>query len=331
MKTLFDDDFLIEQRPQNLEATPNSTPSLSTVEKRLIEANVDIHMNQSDKVDFLHTVLCQVGMPRSKVQGRVFERKSGSASMVLEAGRLFRGGEWIDMPLPYGTRPRLVMVHISGEAIRTKSRKIDIGESVAGFLRKLDISLNGGPRGGYTMFRTQMEALAACRMSLGINLAGRDVTVNTNPISRFEAWVRNQDNLQGSFWPGVLELSQEFFETLTSHAVPLDSRALAAIQHSCLALDIYTWLAHRLCRIESSQGMRISWNKLQEQFGQEYKSIKDFKKNFQKTLSQVVSVYPDAKIESVTGGLLLKPSPPPIKKFQSFLSSKDNLVDISRD
>ena len=127
--------------------------------------------------------------------------------MLLEAGRIWHRGSWKEQPLPYGTRPRLVMVHISGEAVRRQSRQIEIGESMRDFLILLGIDTSGGAHGGYTMFKKQMEALAACRLSLGMSIANRDVTINTQPISRFEAWFQH-DRSQQALWPGVLELSR---------------------------------------------------------------------------------------------------------------------------
>jgi hypothetical protein len=259
-------------------------------------------------------------MPRKRVEGRVFERRSGKVSVVLEAGRLYRRGRWIDLPLPYGTRPRLVMVYISSEAVRTKSRTIEVGESVYEFLKRLGIDTNGGQRGGYTMFKKQMEALAACRMNLGLSVANTDITVNTQPISRFEAWLVN-NGPERPLWPGTLDLSQEFFDTLTAHAVPLDHRALAALKHSALALDIYSWLANRICRIKKDSGIMLSWNNLKDQFGQEYKENRDFKKEFLSILRQVTAVYPDAKLEQTSEGFILRPSPPPIRKTQILMPS----------
>jgi hypothetical protein len=58
----------------------------------------------------------------------------------------------------------------------------------------------------------------------------------------------------------LLELSQEFFDTLAVHAVPLDHRALGALKHSALSLDLYTWLAHRLCRVRKPGGVKLSWD-----------------------------------------------------------------------
>jgi hypothetical protein len=317
---------LLEHNNEDLEKSIGElTPTL----RRVVNASVDISMNTyPERIDFLHTILCQVGMPRKRVESKIFERRSGTASMILEAGRLYKRGKWIDMPLPYGTRPRLVMVYISSEAVRTKSRTIEIGESVYEFLKRLGIDTNGGQRGGYTMFKKQMEALAACRMTIGLSSCNSDVTINTQPISRFEAWFVG-DGLERPLWPGTLDLSQEFFDTLSDNAVPLDYRALAALKHSALALDIYTWLAHRLCRIKKDSGIMLNWNSLKDQFGQEYKESRNFKKEFLTSLRQVNAAYPDAKIEQTSGGLILKPSSPPIRKTQILMPS-NSLVPVDK-
>jgi hypothetical protein len=290
------------------------TPCPPTV-RRVMDAAAAITQDPPERADFLHAVLCQVGMPRKRTEGRTFERRSGSASMLLEAGRIWQRGSWKEQPLPYGTKPRLVMVHISGEAVRRQSRQVEIGESMRDFLTRLGIDTSGGAHGGYTMFKRQMEALAACRLSLGMSVASRDVTINTQPISRFEAWFQH-DGAQQALWPGVLELSPEFFDTLVHHAVPLDHRALGALKHSALALDVYSWLAHRLCRVRKVDGVKVSWANLKEQFGQEYADPKDFKKKLRIALRQVLAVYPDAKVESAIGGIVLKPSLPPVARTQ---------------
>jgi len=278
---------------------------------RVLDAREQIMQGKPDRNDFLHTVLCQVGMPRRKTPERTFERQSGHVSVLLEAGKLWDGRAWKDLPLPYGTTPRLVMVHVSSEAVRTQCRTIEVGDSVRQFLLRLGMGDGGGPRGGYTVFRQQIESLAACRLSIGMQSEGRVITVDAKPIKRFEAWL-NHDGAQRTLWPGVLELSAEFYETLTRHAVPLDYRALAALRHSSLGLDLYTWLAHRLCRISRPQGVKLSWNNLREQFGQEYKVSKDFKREFRNMLRQVCAVYPEARISDVIGGIQLHYSPAPM-------------------
>jgi hypothetical protein len=242
---------------------------------------------------------------------RIFERHSGNVSLRLEAGALWHQHQqsWKEQPLPYGTRPRLVMVHITTEAVRRQTKIIEVGNSIRQFLVMLGIGTSGGKTGGYTMFKKQMLALAACRLLIGSG----GTTINTQPIHKFEAWLHN-DGDQTTLWPGVMELSDDFYNSLAGHAVPLDHRALGALQHSALALDIYTWFAHRLCRIKQPGGVKLTWQNLMDQFGQEYQAVRSFKQEFLNHMRQVCAVYRDAKVEEISGGLLLKKSPPPIRK-----------------
>ncbi len=294
-------------------------PSLTPRQRRLLDAGNRIASEPPDRSDFLHTVMCQVGLPRSFTESKTFERRNGHISILLEAGKLYNGKDWVQQPLPYGSTPRLVMVHVSSEAIRTKNRNVEIGDSMREFLTKLGLSTSGGSRGGYTNLKKQMEALAACRLTLGMFAEGQVVTVDAKPIKRFAAWL-DQDGSQPTLWPGSMELTQDFYNTLQNHAVPLDYRALSALKHSALALDIYTWLAHRLCRIDKPGGLMLSWENIRDQFGQEYCNPRDFKKEFRDVMRQTLIVYPEAHVSEIDGGIHLYPSKPPLARTQISLS-----------
>ena len=200
---------------------------------------------------------------------------------------------------------------------------IDVGESMRQFLTQLGLQTSGGRRGGYTALKKQLQALAACRMTLGMTDGDRVSTIDAKPIKRFDAWLLNgdHDGSQRTLWPGELELSEDFFDTLTRHAVPLDFRALGALKHSALALDIYTWLAHRLPRVTNPIGSKVSWSNLKDQFGQDYGRSKDFKKAFRHALRQVCTVYPDARLRDFPGGLILQPSRSPVPRTMVSLSA----------
>ena len=44
-------------------------------------------------------------------------------------------------------------------------------------------------------------------------------------------------------------MTEGFFEHLRQHAVPLNENAIRQLRDSATALDLYTWLAYRLPRI----------------------------------------------------------------------------------
>ena len=113
-------------------------------------------------------------------------------------------------------------------------------------------------------------------------------------------------------WPSVVRLSQEYFDSLASHAVPLDERAIAALANSALALDVYAWLAQRLHRIPKGKPQRLSWPSLHEQFGQGYRHLRQFRAAFLKVLADVHAQYPAARVEVDEAGLTLRSSLPPV-------------------
>lgn len=198
-------------------------------------------------------------------------------------------------------------------AVRHKTPEVPVGNSAAEFMRLLGKDTSGGKKGTYTMFRAQMHALSACRMTLGFNAAGKAYTYDGKPIKQFEAWLKSTPE-QPALWPGSVVFSEDYYKTLITHAVPIDVRALSALKGSALAMDIYCMLADRLHRI-SGRPVLLYWANLREQFGQEYQGKepdKDFKKKFLPALRDALAVYPQAVVKQVTGGLLLLPSPPPI-------------------
>ena len=267
--------------------------------------------------DYLPAVLCQVGLPRSPTAGQTFERTSGNVSLQVEAGKVWDGTAWRQMPIPFGIRPRLALVHIATQAIRTRSRTVDVGGSVNAFLTELGLD-NGGK--AYGQMRQQMTALAVCTLRLGrvetrtIGGEQKDfaVTLDAKPFHQFEAWIDSRGD-QPTLWPNEIELTQDFFDSLIETAVPLEHGAIAKLTHSALALDLYTWLAHRLYRVRRG-GSRISWAALQEQFGSEYANRKQFKRQFRIRLREAMAVYSEARVEEVEGGLMLHASPPPIPR-----------------
>ena len=90
-------------------------------------------------------------------------------------------------------------------------------------------------------------------------------------------------------------------------------RALKVLKKSPLALDLYAWSTYTAYQTQKNwQSRSISWELLHEQFGAEYKSIKEFSRNAWMALRKVQSVYPELSIERVQGGVKVLPSKPSV-------------------
>lgn len=192
---------------------------------------------------------------------------------------------------------------MSSYARRHKTREIPIGRSANNFLQHLGMERDGRR---YTTLRTQMHALAACRLQLGYK--GR--TFNGQPVGQFDAWLAH-DSSPRSSWPDVIVLTADYYNSLQTLGIPIDMRAYLKLKGSALAMDIYTWLTHRLYRIDIRPYM-LPWPAIKAQFGQEYKDNGNFKTEFRRALANVLIQYPKAKVKLIDGGLLLAKSPPPV-------------------
>lgn len=301
----------------------SKSPTVITpVKRRIVEAAAEIMAERAKQIDFLHTVQCQCVLPyRNPGDGvRTWDRKQGSATLRIEAGSALdpKTKTFQELGLPYGEKPRLVLIHLASEAIRTGSPVIDVEGSITAFARALGMGTNGQQ---LKDFKGQLSRLAASSVRMGMVQQGRAYQVNTQIVTAFDLWYPD-DPTQKVLWPSIVRLSHEFFESLGRHAVPLDHRAVRAIAHSSFALDLYTWLAQRLHRVPAGRSQFIAWASLYDQFGQGFTRVRDFRRTFLKKLLQVRAIYPAARMDATEAGLTLFHSPTPVP-------TKGVLIDVN--
>ena len=287
----------------------------SIIKQRLLDAATNIATDTPDEIAFTHTVLTQTSLPASAPpEGiRVWERLQGRATLRVEAGSALnpRTGRFEDLGLPYGPKARLLLIHLNSEAVRRQSRLITVEDTMTDFFRRLMGKTQDGRQ--VKRLKTQLSALAAAQFRIGFSDIDRALQLNTQVVSAFNLWFEKDDN-QRILWPSTLQLSLDYYDSLTKFAVPLDERAIAALAHSALALDIYCWLAQRLHRVPPNKGQLVPWAALHEQFGQEYGRIRKFREFFLAILVQVRAAYPEAQLDVDGHGLTIWQSPPPVRK-----------------
>lgn len=296
-------------RPQ-LEAAAKPPKYLSRVQHRLLEPRPEHDLD----ICFQHSVLCQTGLPyRDPGEGvRLWERQQGFAALEIEAGRILdaNSGKYVNVGLPWGPKPRLILAHLNAEALRLDSPEITIDDSLSAFVKRIR-GFDGGRE--IRMFKDQLTRLSNALIRLAIVRDEHITQINTHVVTGFELWLPKNER-QRVLWPSIVHLSQEYFDSLKRHAVPLNEADLAALAHTAMGLDIYAWLAQRLHRIHPRSPAFISWHALKEQFGPDYHQIRDFKRFFRRTLAQVHRRYQTARIEMDDKGMTARNSPPPIGK-----------------
>ena len=259
---------------------------------------------------FMTRLLALCSLPRTNPGNRhQYKRVNGPYALVMIAGA--------DNKLPFGTLPRLLMSWVCTEAVRTQSREIVLGKSLAAFMRKLDIhGDSGGGRGERTRLRNQMDRLFHASVQM-IYLDERSKSsISSFVADRTELWWDPRRPNEPTLWESKIRIGEELFNEILAHPVPLDMNTLSALKRSPLGLDLYLWLTYRLFSLRAP--LRLSWANLYRQFGVEptkagnRRTVDDFRKDCLRELKKIQAAWPELNYQTARGVLVLFPSKPVI-------------------
>ena len=271
---------------------------------------------------FLHSALCAMSLPvrRPVDDHKPIIRQDGQYTLVITPKAIVEpeGGQSVlrVLGVPYGSLPRLILIHIMSEAVRTKSRQVHLGETLTDWMRRMGFrTASYGPRGSATLVRQQLDRLLACEWMIRWD---SDKTDGPSEFAMKELKLANEwvgTNSNGGAFTREIVLTEGFHEHLAKHAVPLNENAIRQIRDSATALDLYTWLAYRLPRINATKPVSMSWQQLASHFGNEPTNIRKFRQTVRDAWEhQVSAVYPEARADFDASIIRLHASPAPLQQ-----------------
>lgn len=272
-------------------------PSVDRLISRVL-AIEDESVQDAKALGFVARAMVQATLPHKKVEGNTFERRNGKYTLTLLAVP--------KIGLPYGSIPRLILAWLTTEAVKTKSRELELGDSLSSFMKELGLNRTGGERGDITRLKEQARRLFSCSISAIYEDEKRSAFFNQSIASKAHLWWDAKDVEKMDIFKSSVTLAETFFAEIMSHPIPVDVRALAALKKSPLALDIYCWLTYRASY--AKRPSVVPWDVLALQFGSDYARLRDFKQAFLDELRKVAVVYWAVQFEVVEEGLLLKPA-----------------------
>ena len=289
--------------------------------ERLLEAS-----DLTSEFGVMHQVLALCALPRTDPgEERQYRRNNGWWTLYMTA---------TGVPgLPYGSYPRLLLAWVSTEAVRTRSPVLDLGDSLAGFMRTLGVHSTGaGPRGIRTRLRDQMYRLFNTSIRLDTRQRDGDnhghSSVSSQVASHTEFWWELDDTGKEQIDQGKIRLAHDLFENLLAHPVPVDLRTLRALRRSSLGIDLYLWLNYVAFKLHGPKD--VTWPQLYRQFGShplpqfDRRAIQNFRKNALRELKKIQVAWPELRVKVIlgragthgrgkAGGLRIYPSPTKIQ------------------
>ena len=301
--------------PGPIQAIRKTPPPAQRAFTRADQVNQLVGASEADPdLGFMARMMALCSLPRTNPGNRLqYKRVNGPYKLIMIAGG--------DNKLPFGNYPRLLLAWVSTEAVRTQSRVIVLGSSLAKFMRELGIYSSGGREG--TKLRNQMRRLFGCTVQLTYNDMNVERFVRSPIAARGEYWWNDHKPDQLSLWDSKIELGEDFFNEIIQHPVPIDMNTLTALKRCALGLDFYLWLTYRTFALRAPQ--RITWRQVYRQFGlhpskdSNKRTVQNFRTQALRELKKIKLAWPELNYTTAKGVLILhpsKPSIPPAEQLQ---------------
>lgn len=277
----------------------------SEIERLCVDAAYGILSDEKGGIGIAHAGFAMTALPHKRTEKTIWERDSGSVKLLVESGL---DANQKPIGIPSGPQARMILLYLQTQAVRTRSREVELGTSMNAWLHAMGIPVGGRT---YRAVREQSLRISRCRLTFFRRTASARMVTNGAFVRDAIMPLNPDDERQLPLWQERVTLDEGFYKSLIEHPLPLREAAIRQISKSSLAIDLYIWLAYRLHIL--SEPVEITWSSLHRQFGDGYKESRKFKRDVIQPLNLALAAYPDAHVEmDEKRGLTLYPSDPPV-------------------
>jgi len=281
------------------------------LDRQCVETAFAVMTDEERRIGIMHAGFAMTALPHKALDQTVWTRTGGKITLRIESG--FDPAQNCHVGIPFGSIARMILLYLQTEAVKTRSRDIELGRSMNRWLTTMGLEVGGKT---YRLVREQSRRLSMCRLTFYRSMPGALQVSNGSFVC--DAILPTTDDAQLSLWREVVRLDEQFFASLIDHPMPVREAAIRQLGNRSMAIDVYIWLAYRLHNLVNPTP--ITWKALYDQFGGGFSELRYFKRSFADPLALALAAYPEAKVTIEDTGLTLYPSPPPVPKIQALAS-----------
>src|SRR6476659_3986908 len=279
--------------------------AVSKHDRLVIETAHRVLSDDAERMGFTYSGFALTSLPHKPQKTEIWRREGHSLTLVLQSG-IDRNGQ--SLGLPYGSYARFILLFLQSEAIRTRSREVELGRSMRVWLGSMGLSIGGMT---YKKVNEQARRISGCSLTFYADRSGAQIK-SRGGFVKTEITMYNVVGDQPGLWQDRVLLDEDFYRALHEHPVPVSESALRAIGPRSMVIDVYIWLAYRLHSL--TRDVEVSWPALHSQFGAGYTRLRAFRAQFIEALNLAVAVYPGANVSLGERGVVLRPSRPAVAK-----------------
>jgi len=256
-------------------------------------ANVFDPTVPKNEIIYNHSIAFQCFLPVRSLpkEEDIYKTDNGNSSLIIHAGILVNPtnpNEVERCEVPAGSKARLIFAYVNDQLVKTGNPTIEMGENMHNFMIENGIKPSGANAAELVR---QLKNIAAANVLIGVwepGVSAGSVRLRFTEEDKF--WLDKKNKT----WKTTLTFSPEYVKSLGKRRVPVDFRALTALQANPRAMDVYMWLSYRLRTVNSVD--IIPWTTLHKLFGQGIAELRNFKIHFKKAVAEAYKYYPAARL-----------------------------------
>ena len=220
--------------------TDKKSKPLTKAQRAIVNAGTEIRLDRATAADaaYLARQFVQATLPHSDPKADTWSRQNGNFTLGIQAGFNVKTGK--SYGLPYGIIPRLLLFWITTEALKTKSPRLELGASMAGFMREVGLDPgHGGKRSDGQRLQVQMTRLFQARISFMQDVQDGakegSAWLNMQVSRKGVLWWNPRSPAQGSLWNSWIETGARFLRChyRRAHSYRRSRAACAQAKSSC--------------------------------------------------------------------------------------------------
>ena len=233
-----------------------------------------------DSLGFSSRPFVLTSFPIKKQTGKLtWKRTNGNAtlSITVPEGKV----------IPYGAIDRLIPIFLASIAVKTQSRIINF-DRTSDILDFFGLSLAGS---NYKRILPAINRVFSATVFFEIKSNDKTSVARFNFISSVSLFKKDPEKGQERL-PGIAKnsiiLSQEFFDEVRKHPIPLDLDIVKLLRNKPLSLDVYSFLAYKAAVVKSPT--KIGLDDLAEAFGSSDLNVRKIRQSLKRIIPTISKV-----------------------------------------
>ena len=126
------------------------------LDRQCIDTAFAVMTNETQRVGIMHAGFAMTALPHKEISETQWMRQGGGVKLLIESGT---NSNMQPVGIPFGSIARMILLYLQTEAVKTRSRDIELGRSMNQWLTSLGID-SGGRQ--YRLVREQSKRLSMC-------------------------------------------------------------------------------------------------------------------------------------------------------------------------